>query len=149
MQCSSFHDIFLTTIPFHPIRLHSRKLQSVSIGIIIVLISRRLSPLLTKRSLCVPRPSIWRYYHAFRTFSTASTPTISRSCLLEPLILKYLPISFTLLTTQYSNPSQSNFGALTPKPLFKAFVFISPDSNLLPMPPGMYPLSLRPVKCIM
>lgn len=32
-----------------------------------------LSTFLTKRSLCVLRMSIWRFYHAFRTFSTAST----------------------------------------------------------------------------
>jgi len=32
----------------------------------------------------------------------------------DPFIPKYLPSFFTLLTTQYSNPSQSNFEALTP-----------------------------------
>jgi hypothetical protein len=32
----------------------------------------------------------------------------------DPSIPKYLPISLTLLTMQYSNPSQSNFEALTP-----------------------------------
>jgi hypothetical protein len=49
----------------------------LSLGIIIVLISRHISPLLTKRSLRIPRSSIWRYYHAFKTFSTASTTEIS------------------------------------------------------------------------
>ena len=47
------------------------------LGIIIVLISRHISPLLTKRPLAKTRSSIWRYYHAFRTFSTASTLTLS------------------------------------------------------------------------
>ena len=70
MQCSSFHDIFLTTIPYHPILIHSCELQIVSIGIVIVLISHH--PVPPKRSAFSSPLPIWRYYHAFRTFSTVS-----------------------------------------------------------------------------
>jgi hypothetical protein len=49
----------------------------LSLGIIIVLISRHPAP--SKRSpLCFPL-LIWRYYHAFRTFSTASTKRLTGS----------------------------------------------------------------------
>src|SRR4030042_4934712 len=44
----------------------------LALGIIILFVSRHIAPFLTKRSLCFLRMSIWRYYHAFKTFSTAS-----------------------------------------------------------------------------
>ncbi|MGA2518726.1 MAG: hypothetical protein ABSG44_19555, partial [Thermodesulfobacteriota bacterium] len=47
--------------------------------IIIVLISRHISPSLTNRSPLFFLLLIWRYYHAFKTFSTTSTLRVTGS----------------------------------------------------------------------
>jgi hypothetical protein len=62
----------------------------LSLGIIIVLISRHISPLLTKRSLRVLRSSVWRYYHALMTFSTASTFSFRGRCVATVLSKRVL-----------------------------------------------------------
>jgi len=45
----------------------------LGLGIIILFVSRHIAPFLTKRSLGILPMSIWRYYHAFKIFSTGST----------------------------------------------------------------------------
>ena len=64
----------------------------LSLRIIIVPIPRHISPFLTKRSLAKTLSSIWRYYHAFKTFSTASTLRLTGSRIycrdpVEPLVM--------------------------------------------------------------
>src|SRR4030042_6983082 len=44
-----------------------------ALGIIMLFVSRHISPLFAKRSLWILQMRIWRFYHAFKTFSTDST----------------------------------------------------------------------------
>jgi hypothetical protein len=48
-----------------------------AVGIIILFVSRHISPLLTNLSLLFFLLPIWRYYHVSGTFSTASTFAIT------------------------------------------------------------------------
>jgi len=68
---SYFDDLLPAAIPIHLIGMRSRKLQTVSMTIIILFVSRH--PVLPKRSPLSFPLLIWRFYHAFKTFSTAST----------------------------------------------------------------------------
>ena len=82
-----FPNLHLSISPVkHYLSLHQRPHLSSSryelaLGIIILFVSRQISPFLTKWSICVLRMSIWRYYHAFRTFSTGSTTKVSGGCM--------------------------------------------------------------------
>ena len=59
----------------------------LALEIIILLISGHISPLATKRSLNVLPSSIWQFYHALRTFSTASIINKRSSDLLKSTLL--------------------------------------------------------------
>ena len=72
-----------------PIKVYRYELP---LGIIILFVSRHISPFFTKRSLRVPRSSRWRYYHAFRTFSTGSTirpKNIIYMCPVESVLARF------------------------------------------------------------
>jgi hypothetical protein len=76
------------------------------------------------------KPSKFGYYFSpkvrdllsqFDLFIQPSLYPFITSLTADPFITKYLGLSFTLLTTQYSNLSQSNFEGLTPKPFFMSY----------------------------